>query len=372
MTAIDYPQVKAFLVEYNELATKLDGAIAGLQDKQEVEAQARLIKSKIGFLSRALDSKNIPHVMRMSEELKELMQPLLEKFASHEDAKPVLEESQGLLDRVEAESGPIIREQEATELVQSARSFLNALTRALSSKDDARVAEYREKLEPMADQLREKYAEENVAKDFLAEVDSVLARVEDELGSIIAEKEISRISYTGNGALRWLESALDKKDSRMAQQHVPRIEEAVAALRRYESFEAAKTLLATYTAALARVDSELGDIIASEEIKIASQAISSPLRALNSALDDKNVPRVIQMQERVVELAAPLRKYANNAEAKPFLQDVEAALGRVKGEVFFLPFPGSQFSPLLLGSFLLIRRWRRSSQEWLWIALKSR
>jgi hypothetical protein len=61
-------------------------------------------------------------------------------------------------------------------------------------------------------------------------------------------------------------------------------------------------LIKTLSEVLERSEKELGSIIAEQEINQLNDKISSPLRWLEQALSKKDVPSIIQYQERVLEV----------------------------------------------------------------------
>lgn len=60
----------------------------------------------------------------------------------------------------------------------------------MSKKDDFDAMKYRDLLEVGLNELKAKFSKIDVAKQFVEQADTVLKRMESELGAIIAEKTI--------------------------------------------------------------------------------------------------------------------------------------------------------------------------------------
>ena len=116
-------------------------------------------------------------------------------------------------------------------MISQIKSQANWLTNSLNNKDDSGALKYKQQIEPLANQLRNKYAHiVPKARDYLVEVDAVLNRVDTELGDIIAGKEIAAL--TSENSSYWLTQALEQKNPYQAQIYIPKIEQTIESLQK--------------------------------------------------------------------------------------------------------------------------------------------
>jgi hypothetical protein len=144
--------------------------------------------------------------MKYSDTLREALEPFVAKFSNAASAKSFITEMNKILERVDTEVAPMIAGnknlfscilkffsgEESERLMGQIKNSLHWLTNSLDKKDDVGALKYKMDVEPLARELRTKYAHlVATAKEYLVEVDKVVSRVDSELGDIIAGKELA-------------------------------------------------------------------------------------------------------------------------------------------------------------------------------------
>ena len=84
----------------------------------------------------------------------------------------------------------MVLDEMAEEAIKQIKNEVYWLTNALDKQDDVNALKYREKVEPLVADLKVKYSSLQKSIDCINEVDKVLLRLDNELGDIIANKEI--------------------------------------------------------------------------------------------------------------------------------------------------------------------------------------
>lgn len=153
-------------------------------------------------------------------------------------------------------------------------------------------------------------------------------------GELILEREINEVAPASESTLYWLMQALDNKKAHEVQTYQKQLLEKLQPLRRYAGKPRADAVLNKAQAALNRVESEIGDLIAEIEINEAASLLNGPMAALSSAVDSRNVVSAQRARERVIATAEVLRsKYSSHPLAQPHLARVDAELTRCENEI---------------------------------------
>lgn len=151
---------------------------------------------------------------------------------------------------------------------------------------------------------------------------------------MILEREINEVAPASESTLYWLLQALDNKKAHEVQTYQKQLLEKLQPLRRYAGKPRADAVLNKAQAALNRVDTEIGELIAEIEINDAASLLHGPMSALSGAVDSRNVVSAQRARERVIATAEVLRsKYASHPLAQPHLARVDAELARCENEI---------------------------------------
>lgn len=325
--------VKDFMVKYKETEASFGGDIAVIQRRQEREAAENQIKSKGRWLTGALNDKHLDNSVKYSEEFKPMFDAYQNEFGGEPEAKETILFGRDLLERVENEMTPMVNKREADAILSPGNFNVRWLCNALNSKEEHRAIEYRDKLQPNIDALKDpkyKYIPEVVT--FLKEAEDAMFRMEAELGDIISGREIQQYGEQARSQLRYLESYLNAKDTDAIQQYTEKVQAIQAPLQRYQRYPAAQDWLIQIEVMLRRVDDEMGAIIAENKIKAISQDLDWPLRNLERAIQNKEVAGIIQGKERVLALSSALVPFSTYSAAKPTLDRVNELLAQCDGE----------------------------------------
>ncbi len=238
------------------------------------------------------------------------------------------------LKRLAEELGPIIAEKEVNAHVSPAEGRIHWVEKGLDTQDPDLVQKELRNLLEHVNPLRERYADHPKAKPLLARVEKLEQRIDAELGDIILDREIGEVAPAVESVLYWLMQALDGKKARDVQSYQKQLIEKLQPLRRYAGKPKADAVLNKAQAALNRVETEIGSLIAEIEIKEAASLLDGPLSALSAAVDSRNVQAALRARERVVASSELLRsQYADNKLARPHLDRVDQALARCESEV---------------------------------------
>ena len=89
----------------------------------------------------------------------------------------------------------MVLDEMAEEAIKQIKNEVYWLTNALDKQDDVNALKYREKVEPLVADLKVKYSSLQKSIDCINEVDKVLLRLDNELGDIIANKEIKVVHF---------------------------------------------------------------------------------------------------------------------------------------------------------------------------------
>jgi len=326
--------VKDMMTKYRATEEQFGGDIDKIKRKQALEQAVSELKSKGRWLQNGLNDKNLDYCSKYSAEFRPMFDTFENEFGAEPDAKETITWGRDLLERVDNEVGPMMNKRDAEALLGPGNFSLRWLNGALDDKNEHRAVEYRDKLIPSMESLRDpRYTVIPEVAEFLKKADEAMERMDNELGDIIAGKEITELGRDAANQLRYLESYLNAKNVDSIQNYLEKAQKVQAALQRYTKYSEAKDILQNIEALVQRVDSEMGDIIAGNQIEAISRDLEWPLKNLERAIQNREVGNIIQGKERVLELSAALVPFSANPAASSVNERVQRLLGLCEGEV---------------------------------------
>ncbi|KAJ6232261.1 hypothetical protein M0813_05018 [Anaeramoeba flamelloides] len=329
----DNTAMKSFLQEVDELIENAEKELGEKLEKQEVEGVIQKAKSIKSWTSSYLRQRDVDKVQDYQNQLLELVAPLRQKYPENETAKKFLNEVDELVESVTKEMGELIEKMEVEAVLQKAKSVKSWLGTYLRQKDAEKASEYQKELLEIAEPLRQKYPENETAKNFLNEVDELVESVEKELGEIIKGHAIEECERKLKSSISWMKTYKNQKNVDKVLEYKQILQSDSQPLYRYENDEKAKNLLNEVNTLLETVESELGEIIATLAIERILPKIHSAKQWINTSYRQKNVPKVQIYQKQLSELVEQLQEYAKDEKAKKAITESEELLNKIENEM---------------------------------------
>ncbi|KAJ5078827.1 hypothetical protein M0811_04550 [Anaeramoeba ignava] len=327
----DEQSLAGFIKDTQDILDKIhEEAPKWIEDK-EVEKVIHGCKSQLSWLNSALQRKEAEKASNYRQKLEEAAIPLRSQFGENKMAQEFIEkEVDPILEKVEAELGVIIEDQEVDKIIQKCTSIKSWLQSTLSRSEAQKASEYRKQLEEAVIPLREAHADHEKAKKFLDETDKLLEEVEKQLGVIIKQLEIKQYSQPINGIMSWLESAIKQKNVDNVVKYREQLVQAANPLRRYEEESDVKNTLSKVDALLQRLETELGELITEKEVNRLLPGVKSTFSWLESAFKQKSVAKVQIYQKQLEEKLNPLQEFSQHKDAEEWITKSQALIKQVE------------------------------------------
>lgn len=303
--------------------------------KQEFEKLKSSCESTKYWVENGLKNKNIDSVVEYRSTFEVKLDGMKAFISMFPEAASYVSEGETLLKNVAEQMGAIITEKEVEKLSSELKNIVYWFNHYLDKKDDEKAVEHQEKVEvPLA--ALKKYSNTHAkAKEMCDAAEAALKRLETEIGGIIIEKQVKSLTPAAESAIYWLEQALEKQDVGRVQTYVEQVEQKSAPLRKFTTDnQFAAQVIAKADMLLAKVKSELGNMIIGQEVNAFKGQIQSNMNTLENALNTKDVQKVVTYREKVIEQFAPFKaKYAQEPLANAMISHINTLVQRCEIEL---------------------------------------
>jgi len=327
-------EVAALFSAHDVLQASYAARVAQIRLEAAIKKGSEEMEPKIRWLESALEQQNPERTMELAQQLRELVAPFVAKFGDVSLAKQAVEKAEALLKRVDDEIKPMVEEKMVAKTISEAEFPLKEMLKNLEKKSVDGVSEFRDKLTPHVTLLKQNYATNATAQEFIAKAEAGMKQCDDQLGDILIDREIKKLSGDIVFQQKQLTKAYQDKNVSRCSAYREKLEALLVPLSRYEDREAAKTLLDSAKELIGRVEAEMGDMVAEAEIGVHGAKLAAKLKLFDQAMDNKNVEGVLKARETATEVALPLKsKYNGHPKAREVLTHLSTSLARCDKEI---------------------------------------
>ncbi|KAJ3443540.1 calcium-binding and coiled-coil domain-containing protein [Anaeramoeba flamelloides] len=329
-----FEKVAKFLKEYDEKVPEIEERAKKLQVKEQITYMQRPILSEIQYLQSYINQGHIVKLESIKENVLDSFGEFLDKFSEHELAKKTIEEVNEALNKIDIAIPQIKEKNEVEKVMREGNRLKDNLRPYLNQKAVERVKSIKDDLMMVVDPIRGKYPENEKLKKFLDEIDELLHLVEEELGALIIDLEVTKLMRPAIKCKEDLEHQLKVKSVERASESRKNLEEAVAELRvKYPEYEKSKNFLQQVDKLLSTVEEELGEMIKQREITKYSRLVQSSLDSVQPYINQRAVQRVLALKEELISDSQWLRKYPKDDKAQKMVEKVDATLEKIQKEL---------------------------------------
>ncbi|KAJ6236100.1 a-type inclusion protein [Anaeramoeba flamelloides] len=304
-----YPKnetAKNFLNEVDELVERVEIQLGDIIKNKVIEECAIKLKSGITWMTTFKNQKNVDKVLEYKEKLQKDSEPLYQ-YEKDEKAKNLLDEVNTLLQTVEIELGEIIATLAIDRILPKINSATQWINSSYKQKNVPKVQIYQKQLLELVEQLQE-YDKYEKAKTALTESLELLSKIENEMGDMIAEREINQMKPRIESAIRFFKVAMEKgATDEIINKREYLLENSAPLKLKFGKHKLAADLIRSIDEAIDKCEKMMGSKIAESTISKARTKFAQFDKLLKTAIVSEDKPTIGVYVQKMLIVVYPLK-----------------------------------------------------------------
>eukprot|EP01132_Coremiostelium_polycephalum_P003939 gene3939-4916_t len=285
----------------------------------------------------AIDRKDVKSLASWKTKLVEKFDEFKAKYADSNSATAAkfIQETTDLLANADEVASVATLDKDIEEAIKVMKPMSSALEGALSRKDIKSAQRWIKDLKEKYTPFQEKYSSYRAAKAFIETVEAIWVKVDLELSSFIAEKEIEDSITEITPMIKALEGAVSRKDVKSAINWTNKLKQALNEFKsKFAIYDASQRFIQDATTVLLESESEFFDLIQEENINNSINEMKPMVSALKGGLERKDINSTVNWKNSLLVKFNPFQeKYGSNVLAQRFVNDVNELLQQLSTDL---------------------------------------
>ncbi|EGG23131.1 hypothetical protein DFA_05261 [Cavenderia fasciculata] len=303
-----------------------------LIEEEKIEIATKELVPMISALKGALERKDIKSIINWNNVLHPKFQLFTQLFGANPLAIRTIQQVTDLLSTINSQLGDTLQEQTINDTVQSLQITLNALLGAYERKDLSSLANWKNQFNGRYQEFKSRYGDSRYAIVFIQKAETALTQIQNELGSLLVEKEINdRIvivkpqlqSLRGSFERKEIPSIIAKKNSLVVILNQVNSTYPANELVKYSVFKECQDLFVS-------IDQSLGATIQEKEIEDRVATMTITKKALQGAMERQDLNSCANWKRVLDQQYKPfLDSFQSNPLASRFIQETNEIVAKL-------------------------------------------